>query len=189
MAYFGDVQDTAIDAKLKAFVTTIGEYIGDNDEAVDARDRDADKLSYGKGFEWCASAWLSYYNSTGTGTPLHDKLCERLFDAQAAEWARQYPNRASLGDILSGDSDEFRDEAEEWETAAYQDEAIFIRVEATRADGDIKFRSCFMNEISVPYGDEFEVEMAESEFMALDSEGLESLGKRLAEAPYEVQEP
>jgi hypothetical protein len=185
MAYFGDVQDATVKGKLGLFMTAVAELICDNDEAIDGHGRTPDELEFRDGFEFTAPAYLNFYWSTGTGTPFQDKLIERLIDSQAEEWARQFPNRAPMLDILSGDDDgEFRSEAEEWEQAALQDEAIYIRVEAFRDHGDIKFRSCFTNEINAPLEEELEIVMAESEFLALDSDGLESLGNRIAEAPY-----
>lgn len=187
MTYTDDIQDSVVREKLRLFVGQIAEMIGDNDEAVDVHGRTPDKLEYQDGFEFVAPAYLSFYWSTGTGTPMHDKLIQRLIDMQEAEWARQYPNRKSIGDILSGDDEEFRSEAEEWEEAALHDEAIFIRVEAIRDAGDIRFRSCFMNEINAPYGDEFEIDMPETEFLALADEGLEALAVKIAEAPYSAK--
>lgn len=189
MAYFGDIQDAAAREKLRMFVAAVAEKACDDDEAIDGRGREPDKLDYQDGFTWSAPAWLSFYSSTGTGTPWQDKLIERLIDSQAREWAEQYPNRAGMLDILSADDDgegEFRSEAEEWETAALEDEAIYIRFEAHRESGDIVIRACFCDEINAPYGKEFEERIDEAEFMAMDSDALEALGNRVAEAPYSI---
>jgi hypothetical protein len=185
MFYCTDIQADTVREKMRLVMVALVENIGDNDEALDVRERELDKLEYQDGFEFVAPAHLSFYWSSGTGTPMHDKLIERLIDSQAAEWARQYPHRAGMLDILSGDDEgEFRNDAEEWEQAALQDEAIYIRIEAIRADGDIKFRSCFMNEVNIPYGDEYEVEIDESAFLALDGDDLEAFANKIAEAPY-----
>lgn len=184
MSYTYGIQDSVVREKLRLFVGQVAEMIRDNDEAVDGYGREPDELEYRNGFEFVAPAYLNYYWSTGTGTPLHDTLIQRQIDLQEAEWARQYPNRKAIGDILSGDDEEFRSEAEEWEEAALQDEAIYIRVEAFRDSGDIKFRACFMDEINAPYGKEFERDITESDFLALNGDGLEALAKELAEAPY-----
>jgi hypothetical protein len=185
VAYTDEIQDSVVREKLRLFVTQVAEMIGDNDEAADVRDRTPDKLEYQDGFEFVAPCYLGFYWSSGTGTPLHDKLIERLLDAQEYEWAQQFPARKSLRDILALDDDsEFRSEAEEWELAAFEDEVIYIRVEAIRDSGDIKFRSCFMNEINAPFGDEFERDMPEAEFLALEGDELETFAKEVAEAPY-----
>jgi hypothetical protein len=185
VAYTDEIQDTVIREKLRLFVTQVAEMIGDNDEAADVHNRTPDKLEYQDGFEFVAPCYLSFYWSSGTGTPLHDKLVECLLDAQEYEWAQQYPARKPLRDILAlGEDSEFRSEAEEWELAAFEDEAIYIRVEAIRDHGDIRIRSCFMNEINAPYGDEFERDMPEAEFLALEGDELEALAKEVAEAPY-----
>lgn len=187
MTYTDDIQATVIREKMRLVMLAIVESIGDNDEAVDARNRELDKLEYQDGFEFVAPAHLSFYSSSGTGTPLHDRLVQRLLDSQAEEWKRQYPHRASLPDILTADDDgegEFRNEAEEWETAALQDEIIYIRVEAVRDGGQIRFRSCFMNEINIPYGDEFDIAIDDPEFIALDGDELEKFAAGIADAPY-----
>jgi hypothetical protein len=187
VAYTDEIQDTVIREKLRLFVTQVAEMIGDNDEAADVYQRTPDKLEYQDGFEFVAPCHLGFYWSSGTGTPLHDKLIEQLLDAQEYEWAQQFPGRKSLRDILALDEDsEFRSEAEEWELAAFEDETIYIRVEAIRDHGDIRIRSCFMNEINAPYGDEFERDMPEAEFLALEGDELEALAKEVAEAPYNV---
>lgn len=190
MAYFGDIQDASVRTKLAQFIAAVAELACDDDEAVDGRGRTPDKLDYQDGFTWSAPAWLSFYSSTGTGTPWQDKLIDRLINSQAQEWAEQYPNRAGMLDILSADDDEgeFRSEAEEWETAALADEAIYLRFEMHRDSGDIVIRACFCDEINAPYGDEFEERIDEAEFMAMDSDALETLGKRVAEAPYSDRE-
>lgn len=188
MAYFADIQDATVREKLKLFMGVVAELIDDNDEAVDGRGREPDKLEYQDGFEWVAPAHLSFYWSSGTGTQWQDKLIDGLINSQNEEWKRQYPHRQSMLDILAGeDEGEFRNEAEEWEQAALLDEIIYIQVEAVRDSGDIKFRSSFTNEINVPYRKEFEITLNESEFLTLDDEGLEKLGRKLAEAPYEAQ--
>jgi hypothetical protein len=187
VAYTDEIQDAVVHEKLRLFVTQVAEMIGDNDEAADVHNRTPDKLEYQDGFEFVAPCYLNFYWSSGSGTSLHDKLIERLMDSQGEEWARTYPNRKSLNDIMCGDEgEEFRSEAEEWEIAALEDEAIYIRVEAIRDHGDIKFRSCFMNEINAPYGKEFERDMPEAEFLALEGDELEAFAKEVAEAPYNV---
>lgn len=188
MIYTDDIQATLVREKLRLFVVAIAESLTDNDDALDGRDREPDKLEYQDGFEYAAPAYLNYYWSSGTGTPMHDKLIQRLLDSQAEEWARQYPTRPSLPDIMTDDDEsEYRNEAEEWEVAALQDEVIYVRVEAIRKDGDITFRSCFMDEINRPFGDEFETELDESAFLALAGDELEALANKLAEAPYLVK--
>lgn len=185
MAYFGDIQDSTVRDKLGLFMGALAEMIRDNDEALDAHEREPERLEFRDGWEFSAPAYLSFYWSTGTGTPWQDRLIDKLMDSQEAEWAAQYPARAPLRDILALDEDsEFRSEAEEWELAALQDEAIYIRIEAFRDHGDIKFRSCFTDEINAPYGEELEIIVPEEEFLSLDGDGLESLANRIAEAPY-----
>jgi hypothetical protein len=41
-----------------------------------------------------------------------------------------------------------------------------------------------MNEINAPFGDEFERDMPEAEFLALEGDELEAFAKEVAEAPY-----
>ncbi len=189
MTYCDEIQDSVIDKKLSLFMTGIVEMIGDNDEAVDSSHRTVEKMQYQNGYEFSAAAWLSYYWSTGTGTPLHDGLIERLMKSQGETWAEHFPDRKSIDDIMTSDdaNEPHRNEAEEWEQAALLDEAIFIQVEAVRSDGDIKFTSSFTNEINRPYGNEFEIEIEESAFMAMDGDDLEKLAKQIASAPYEAK--
>lgn len=188
MLYTDEIQETLVREKMRLVMLAIVESLGDNDEALDVRERELDKLEYQDGFEFVAPAHLSFYWSSGSGTPMHDKLIEKLIDSQAEEWKRQYPHRAGMLDILASDEESpIREEALEWEEAALQDEAIYIRVEAIREHGDIRFRSCFMNEINTPFGDEFESELDESDFLALAGDELETFANKLAEAPYLVK--
>jgi hypothetical protein len=185
MLYTDEIQETLIREKMRLLITAIAESIGDNDEAADVRERTPDRLEYQDGFEFVAPCHLGFYWSSGTGTPMIDGLIERLIKSQAEEWAREYPNLLGMEEILTGDDEgEFRSEAEEWEQAAFEDEVIFIRVEIINDHGDIKLRSCFMNEINIPYGEELQVTLDESAFLALDGEELEALATRIAEAPY-----
>lgn len=181
-----EIQTKLIVEKMKLVMFEIADNIRDNDEAVDAYKRDPEPMEYQQGFEFCAPAWLSYYWSTGTGTPMHDKLIEQLQTAAAESWAEQYPDRPSIDDIMTGDDEsEFRHEAEDWEQSAFEDEAIYIQVECVRSDGDIKFTASFTNEINYPLAPEFEIEFTDNEFLALDGEALEGWIKQIAEAPYQ----
>lgn len=104
--------------------------------------------------------------------------------SQAAEWARQYPQRASLPDCASGEG-EFSDEAQEWETAALDGETVWLRVEIIRErGGDVEFRACFHDDINAPHGPEYRETLDESAFLNLDGADLESLASRIAAAPY-----
>jgi hypothetical protein len=187
MFYCTDIHAETVREKMRLLMLALIENIGDNDEALDIRDREMDKLEYQDGFEFVVPAYLNYYWSSGTGTPMHDKLIQRLLDSQAEEWARQYPDRLGLAETMMADEDlPYRDDAEEWENAALTDEVIYLRIEMIRADGDIKFTACFMNEINIPFGDEYEVEIDESAFLTLEGEELEAFANKIAAAPYEA---
>ena len=187
MFYCTDIQETVVREKMRLLMAALIENVGDNDEALDVRDRTMDKLEYQDGFEFVAPAGLSYYWSTGTGTPMLDKLIERLVAAQAAEWAEQFPDKPGMLDLLAGDDSPDREEAGAWEMAALDDEVVYLRIEMIREHGDIKFRSCFMNEVNIPYGDEYEVELSDAEFLALDGDELEAFANKIAAAPYEAK--
>lgn len=187
MFYCTDIQADTVREKMRLLMAALIENVGDNDEALDVQNRTMDKLEYQDGFEFVAVASLGFYWSSGTGTPMQDKLIERLIDAQAAEWAEQFPDKPGMLDLLAGDDSPDRDEASEWEMAALDDEVIYLRIEFVRDHGDIKFRSCFMNEINIPYGDEYEVELSDAEFLALEGDELEAFANRIAAAPYEAK--
>jgi hypothetical protein len=181
MTYTDEIQADCIRGKMQALIAAIGESMRDNDEALE--ERAPESLEYQDGFTLVMPAALSFYQSTGTGTPMLDSLAERHLDAQAAEWARQYPQRAPLPDCAS-DEGEHSDEAQEWETAALEGETVWMRVEIVRKVGDVQFMACFTDEVNAPHGPEYRETMDESAFLALDGPELESLAARIAESPY-----
>jgi len=176
MLYTDHIQAATIDAKMAAVMIAVVESMTDNDEALDRRE--PEKLEHQDGFTVSMYAALSFYSSTGTGTPMLDALISRAEDAQASEWARQFPDRPPLYDMD-------QPEAEEWRDAALEGEDVWARVEITReSGGDILFASCFTDEVNAPHGVEYRERMAESAFMNLDGDALESLAQRIAEGPY-----
>lgn len=181
MIYTDEIQAGTVRHKMSALMAAIIESLTDNDEALDKRE--PDELEYQDGYTLTMPAGLSYYWSTGTGTPLLDSLVEGVLASQAVEWARQYPQRAPLPDCCSEES-EFAEEAQEWELAAFEDETVYLRVEIIRDAGDIQFLACFTNEMSAPHGVEYRETMDESAFLTLDGAELEALCDRIAEAPY-----
>lgn len=175
MTYTTDIQAATVRAKLRALIDAVVEAMIDGDEALDRRE--PEPLAYEDGFTVSMCASLSFYDSTGTGTPLLDARIARAEDAQAAEWARQYPERAPLFDSDHPD-------AEGWKDVALDGEDVWARVEITRDGGDVVFASCFTDEVNAPIGIEYRERMAEDAFMALDGPELESLAQRVAEGPY-----
>lgn len=175
MTYTTDIQAATVRAKMAALIAAVVEIMTDEDEALDRHEPEA--LDHQDGFTVSMCAALSFYSSTGTGTPLLDARIARAEDAQAAEWERQHPDRAPLFESDHPD-------AEDWKDAALEGEDVWARVEITRDGGDVVFAACFTNEVNAPIGVEYRERMAEDAFMALDGDDLESLARRLAEAPY-----
>jgi len=175
------IQGEIIRLKMQLLLEAIVENMTDNDEALDKRE--TEELTHKDGFEVTMPAHLGYYWSTGTGTPMIDKLVERQLALQADEWKRQYPTRASLPDCCD-DASEFSDEAQEWELAAFEDETIYAEIGIYRENGEIHFSACFMDEINAPYEERYQETMDEKAFLILADQDLEALADRISEAPY-----
>lgn len=170
--------------QIEQLAIALAEYISDNDEAIDGYNRTPSSTEYRNGFEWCAPVYLSMYNSTGTGEPWQDRLIERLEQAQADEWARQYPQRNGLIFCAYDESGEHALEAQEWLDAALEDEAIYCAFEIF-ADGDnITIRAGFTDEINRPIATEFIESISAPEFLAMDDAAMQSLIERIADAIY-----
>lgn len=176
-----EIQADTIRHKMRAVLDSIIEQVTDDDEALEKRNPAA--LDFEDGFTVSMPAGLSYYWSTGTGTPLQDRCIQRCIDAQAAEWALQFPQRAPMEDCASNEG-EHSEEAQEWETAALEDETIWLRVEIVRTAGDIALKACFTDEINAPIEFEWRESISEEDFLGLDGQGLDDLVSLIAEAPY-----
>ena len=188
MTYADDIQEITVKAKMEAVLYAMSEYARDGDEALDAYNRDVSPMHYGVGFEWCAPASLSFYRSTGTGAPFHDQRIERCEQAQADEWARQYPSRAGLFDCHADEDGEFRQEAEEWIDAATDEEFVYLTLEIELRDGDVIVRASFGDEINAPVGAIwFEERIAQDDFMRLDTDELEALIQRAVDIAYKSE--
>lgn len=175
------IQDSTVDYKLAAIMAAIVETMTDSDEALDKREPES--LEYRQGFTASLPAGLSYYWSTGTGTPLLDSLVQSHLDSQAAEWARQYPQRVALPDCASGEG-EFSELAQEWEQLAIEGEHAWARIESVRESGQVTFKSCFTDSGNQPHGLEYSETLSESDLLAIDGKQLGSLIARVAQGPY-----
>ena len=175
MTYTDDIHAATVRAKMSALMGAVVEMMADDDEALDHRE--PEPLEYQDGFTVSMPAPLSFYSSTGTGTPMLDSLIAKAEEAQAAEWARQYPDRSPLFDSDHPD-------AEGWKDAALDGEDVWARVEMTREGEDILFTSCFTDAVNAPHGVEYRERMAESAFLSLDGADLETLARRIASGPY-----
>lgn len=182
---------STITYKMELFITALKERLNDNDEAIDGYNRSHTPLDHSTGFEYVAPAWVSFYWSTGTGTAMHDALIQRELDAQAQEWARQYPERPSLANCCADEDSPYSDEAQEWEIAALQDEAIYISATIEwREDADeVRIESYFMDQVNSQLNDGLRVHLTGNEFLTLSDEDCETLIQRLADAPYAAGEP
>lgn len=169
---------------IQQLAIALAEYISDNDEAIDGYNRDPSPMESRNGFEWCAPAYLSLYNSTGTGTPWQDRIIERLEQAQADEWERQYPQRKGLMFCAYDESGEYTLEAQEWLDAALDDEAIYCGFEIFADGDDITIRAGFTDEINRPLAMEFNESIGVPEFLAMNDAALEALIARIADAIY-----
>jgi hypothetical protein len=175
MTYTDAIQAATIEAKISALIVAVVEIMTDNDEALDRRD--PEKLERKNGFTVTMVAALSFYSSTGTGTPMLDSLISEAEDSQAAEWARQYPDRAPLYESDHPD-------VESWRDAALEGEDVFARVEIVREGDSVIFASCFTDVVKAPHGVEYRERMGVEPFIALDGDDLESLARRIADGPY-----
>lgn len=185
MTYTDHIQNLTIMAKMRAVVEAMAELAGDNDEALDTHGREAEINSAMELVEWIAPAWLSFYSSSGTGVPFQDRLIERHEEAQAAEWARQYPSRASLFACAADDGGEHQEEAHEWLDAALQEEAIFLALGAHLHKGMVEIRAAFTDEINAPVGGKrFERKITQEDFLALEGDELEALVVEAIDTAY-----
>lgn len=184
MTYTDDIQETTVVAKMRAVLDAMRELASDGDEALDSYNREIEPLHYGKGFQWCAPAWLRFYSSTGTGAPFQDKLIERSEQLQADEWKRQFPGRADLFTCAS-EENEHQEEAHEWLDAALHDEAVFLNLEIELRDGDVIIRSNFSSEYNTPVGGKyFERRIDQDEFLTLAGDDLELLVRLAIDTAY-----
>lgn len=184
MTYTDDVQHMTITAKMEAVLYAMKELASDNDEALDAYNREVDLYDRRNRMEWTCPAWLSFYSSTGTGAPFQDRLIEKHEQAQADYWKEHFPARADLF-TCAADENEHQEEAHEWLDAALDDEAIYLQLEAERRDGDVIIRAGFSDEINRPVGGQwFERRIDESDFLKLEGAELESLINEAIDTAY-----
>ncbi|WOE76357.1 hypothetical protein [Alterisphingorhabdus coralli] len=114
-----------------------------------------------------------------------DKLIDGHLASQAAEWARQYPQRQPLPDCAMGDEDdEFTQEAQEWEDAALDDEAIYATIDIYHSQGTVTIEASFTDEINTLVSAEYHRDIEAQEFAAMTDKALDSLIEEVAEAPY-----
>lgn len=163
------------------------EQFGTNDEALDTYQRNAEIDSYGD-VTWTAPAWLSYYSSTGTGCSWQDVLIERCEQMQADEYARQYPDRASLFDIASNDESPLQSDAHEWLDAALQDEAIYLSFEIHITDSAVEIRAGFGDEINRPLALQYESSLTHEEFLLMSDSDSAALINAIETAVYTAKE-
>ena len=178
---------TELDDKVLALCNLAIEMAADDDESIDKRE--ASKMEYQRGSEVVGVAWLSGYDSRGDAPPCLQKVIDSLYDAQAAEWARQYPERGSLFDAYESEDESIVNEAEEWLSAALEGEAAFLQIEITFDQGNfdndsIQWWAAFTNEINNPLGPCGRGEMDAETFLALDDDAMEKLAKEIAESAY-----
>lgn len=175
-----------IDDKVLKLCQLAIEAAASDDESIDG-DRDAELLEFQRGAEVCSPAYLSGYDSRGDAPPTLQKLIDRCYEAQAAEWANQYPDRPGLFEAYDeGDrASDIRNEAEDWLNAALDDEWAYLQIEVTYDETTVKWESRFTNEINAPLGHIGKGEIDRDEFEALDDDCLERLAEKIAEAAYD----
>lgn len=175
-----------LDDKILALCQLAIESAADNDESLDG-DRDAERLEYQRGAEACRPAHLSGYDTRGDAPQTLQKVIDSCYEAQAAEWAQQYPDRPGLYEAYDeGDrASDIRNEAEDWLDAALYDEYAFLQIEVTYDDSTVKWESRFTNEYNRNLGHVGQGEIEIEDFEALDEDALEKLAEQIAEAAYD----
>lgn len=176
--------------KMEQFAIALAEQLDSNDEAIDGYNRPPSELTDSNGYEFTAPAYLSFYSSTGTGTAWQDSLIESHEQAQAGEWARQYPDRADLFTVAQLDDSPLQNEAHEWLDAALENEAIYCSFEIWRDCDDVRIRAGFSDEINRPCSAAAQYESSTpcGEFLAMDDAALQFLIDMIETAIYSSTE-
>lgn len=178
----------ALDQKAFDLCALAIEAAADDDESIDKHD--PAKLEYRRGSEVTGVAWLSGYDSRGDAPPCLQKVIDSHYDAQNAEWQRQYPARPDLHTCYDSDNPALSSEAEEWLDAVLsgpdgRGEAAYLQIEVTFDDDTVKWWARFTDEINAPLSDGGRGEMDAEAFLALDEAEMEALAKDIAESAYD----
>jgi hypothetical protein len=179
----------ALDQKTFILCGLAIEAAADDDESIDKRD--PSKLEYQRGSEVTGVAWLSGYDSRGDAPPCLQKVIDSHYDAQNAEWKRQYPDRPDLHLCVDyADALPYAGEAEEWLDAVLsgpdgRGEAAYLQIEVTFDDDTVQWWARFTDEINAPLSEGGRGEMDAEAFLALDDDALETLAKEIAESAYD----
>lgn len=179
-----------LDQKALDLCTLAIESAADNDESIDKRD--ASKLEFKRGAEVTGVAWLSGYDSRGDAPPMIQKVIDSLYDAQAAEWQRQYPDRPGLFEANDSEDPETQRDAEAWLDATLdgadgRGDAVYLQIEVIFDDDSVKWTARFTDEISAPLSKGGEGEIEVPVFLAMDDDALEALADEIAESAYETR--
>lgn len=178
----------ALDKKTFILCGLAIEAAADDDESIDKRD--PEKLSYRRGSEVTGVAWLSGYDSRGDAPPCLQKVIDSHYDAQNAEWKRQYPDRPDLHDCYNSDDSDLSAEAEKWLDAVLtgpdgNGEAAYLQIEVTFDDDSVQWWARFTDEINAPLSDGGRGEMDAEAFLALDDDAMEKLAQQIAFSAYD----
>lgn len=166
------------------------QFAADNDESIDPRE--ASKLEFQRGATVTGVAWLSGYDSRGDAPPCLQRVIDSCYDAQAAEWARQYPERPPLFDACESEDPEIYADWEKWMDAALdgpdgRGDAAYLQIEITFDDDTVKWTARFTDEINAPLAKGGEGEIEAEAFLALDADALDALAEEIAESAYETR--
>lgn len=177
------------DGKILNLLGLALESAADNDESID-RDRTPDLLEHRRGAEIVSPAYLSGYDSRGDAPPTLQKLIDSHYEAQNAEWKRQYPDRPDLWEAYDSGEGPWAADAEEWLDAALdgpdgRGECAFLQIEVTYDDSTVKWESRFTDEVNAPLGHVGTGELDLDDFLALEYHDLEKLAEQIAAAAYD----